>query len=197
MKRKIAALACVMGLVVAAGVLSAQDASAPPSTLAIEIESLEKEVASLSGTEKVEKATKKVNEMKTVLASTNELLEKVRSEEQDILKLNCINDKLAAIKGFLKVSEQSHDSLKLAVTAGDKQAENHHYTLVAIAGQKVGVLGEEAMVCAGEVLRFAEDTVVERTIDPNIALVDPILLDDNEYHFDQLMDRLPELTAFN
>lgn len=197
MKSKIAVLACVAALVAAAGILSAQDSSTPPSTLAVEIASLEKEVASLSGAEKVEKATEKVGEMKTILTSTNELLEKVRSEEQDILKLNCINEKLAAIKGFLKVSEQSHDSLKQAVTANDKQAENHHYTLVAIAGQKVGVLGEEALVCAGEVLRFAEDTVVERTIDPNVALVDPILIDDNEYHFDQLMERLPELTAFN
>lgn len=179
------------------GVVNAQEEAPRPTTLASEIANLEEEVASLNGPEKLERAAEKVEQMKSTLGSTNALLEKVRTEEQDILKLNCINEKVAAMKGFLKVSEQSQESLKLAVSAKDTQAEKHHYTLVAIAGEKVGTLGEQAMVCAGEVLRFAEDTVVDRTIDPNIANVDPILIDDNQYDFDLMLDRLPELTAFN
>jgi len=195
MRKKLLAICFVFCASLVLGVVNAQEFRT--TTLAAEIANLEQEVTSLSGPEKISRATEKVNQMKETLSTTNTLLEKVRTEEQDILKLNCINEKVAAIKGFLKVSEQSFESLKIAVSAQDLQAEKHHYTLVAIAGEKVGTLGEQALVCAGEVLRFAEDTMVDRTIDPNIAEVDPIVIDDYLYDFDLLLDRLPELTAFN
>lgn len=183
-------------LTLALSFVSAQNSEAP-STLASDIANLQSEVDTLTGPEKIERATEIVNGMKSTLTGTNEVLERVRTEEQDILKLNCLNEKVAAIKGFVKVGEKSHEELKSAVSAGDKEAEKHHYTLVAIGGEKVGELGEQALVCAGEVLRFSEDTVVDRTIDPNIAEVDPIIIDDSEFDFDLAMERLPELTAFN
>ncbi len=165
-------------------------------TLSSEIEILEQEVANLSPEEKVERAVEKVDGMKVVLDSTSELLEKVRKEERDILKLNCINEKSAAIKGFVKVSEQSFGSLKTSVGKKDVQSQNHYYTLIAISGQKVGGLGDEARVCAGEVLQYSDGTVTEVVIDTDIAEFDYLVVDRADFDFEYAEERLPELTLF-
>lgn len=184
--------------VIVFGYAVAQDSPQTPSTLAMEVESLEQEVADLSGEEKLEKSVEKIEGMKTVLTDTTKLLEKVRTEEKDILKLNCVNEKQTAIKGFVKVGEQSYSKLKDAVDGSDGESENHHYTLISIAGQKVNDLGEEARVCAGEVLRFAGETQVDTKIDPDIADIDPVAdaLGDPTYDDLVILETLPELTPF-
>ena len=196
-KSKTLTLLALSLLVLVGGWAYAQEGKKSPSTLAAEIESLEKEVAGLSGEEKLSKSVEKVDGMKESLDNTASLLEKVRKDEKDLLKLNCINEKMAAIKGFLKVSEQSYGNLKDATVSDDEEAENHHYTLISIAGQKVGNLEEEAQVCAGEVLRYSGDPVVEKTIDPEVASVNPIDTEaDRPYDDDYVRERLPELTPF-
>ncbi len=173
-----------------------QGNEARSATISSEIEILEKEVANLSPDEKVERAVEKLDGMKIVLTSTSELLEKVRKEERDILKLNCINEKSAAIKGFVKVSEQSFDNLKAAVAKKDRQSQNHHYTLIAISGQKVSGLGDEAHVCAGEVLQYSDGTVTEVVVDSDIADFDYLVVDHDDFDFEYAEERLPELTLF-
>ena len=54
---------------------------------------------SLSGTEMVSRSETNIDTMEGVLSSTLSLLESTRQEEKDLLKLNCINAKLAAVKG--------------------------------------------------------------------------------------------------
>jgi len=157
---------------------------------------IEQQSQNLSPEEKLEDAQKKIAQMKLVLGQTQDLLEKVRKEEKDILKLNCINEKLSAVKGFVKVSEQSYVNLKQSVERDDTEAQRHHYTLIAIAGQKVDNLGEEAKVCAGEVLRYAEDTKVDRHVNPDIADVEVIEIDNDAFNDRFATDRLPELTPF-
>jgi hypothetical protein len=134
--------------------------------------------------------------MKGVLTDTNGLLEKVREREQDILKINCINEKLAAIKGFLKVSEESYTNLRDAASRNDEEATIHHYTLVSIAAQKVNDLGEEARTCVGEVQMFADETVVDRREAPDIADVEVVTIDDDAFDDAFVTETLPELTPF-
>ncbi len=196
--KRIAIMLCAALLsVVSLGIAVAQSDDEKPSTLAMEVESLEAEVANLSGEEKLERSVEKIDQMKDVLAETSALVDKVRNEEKDILKLNCVNEKQAAIKGFVKVGEQSYAKLKEAVDNDDNEKENHHYTLISIAGQKTNNLGEEAKVCAGEVLRFAGDTVVDTEIDPGIADVNPTeAIDDMAYEDIAVAEDLPVLTVF-
>lgn len=152
-------------------------------------ELLDEDVESIPNEQKLTRAQTKIKEGKKVLENTRSLLEKARSEEKDIIKINCINDKLAAIKGFLKVSEQSYVKLKEAVNSGDQEASNHHYTLVAVSAQKIKKLDEEANLCVGEVQRYAEGTSVEMNVDAELP-------EDPEYLTQEPTESgtLPEMT---
>lgn len=201
LKLALTGLIAVLGL--CGGVALAQqeaveeEPTAPSSKPLAFDDDVEQEARLLSPQEKVERAQKRIQEMQETLVSTTELLEKVREEERDLLKINCINEKLAAMKGFLKVSEQSYVNLKDAVSRSDTEAEVHHYTLIAIASQKVRDLGEEALTCVGEVQVFADDTNVDRREDPDIADIELITIDDDFFDDDFATDELPELTPFS
>ncbi len=151
---------------------------------------LDEDVKSLSSKEKLSRAAKKIKRMRTTLNNISELLQTVRDKERDILKINCINEKHAAIKGFLKVSEQSYIELKSAVDKGDGGSADHHYTLIAVAGQKVRSLAEEARLCTGEERRYGGKPKVKVSL-PN----------DGDDHVDipddsSLTEDLPALTPY-
>ncbi len=152
---------------------------------------LDEDIGDLTPEEMLERATDMVASMEVTLENTNELLAQARQEDRDILKINCINENLASIKGFVNVAEQSLESLAEAVEVdNNEEAAEHHYTLISIAGQRVNHLGEQARVCAGEELRYAEDMVLEVDIDPDIG--DP----DRDFMEDEVLERLPEKTPY-
>ena len=143
--------------------------------LAKEKQSLvDEDLDSMSGQQKLERGETKIKESRESLAETNTLLEDARDQEKDIEKINCINDKQAAIKGFLKVAEQSYVKLKKVVSEGggeedDTEESNHHYTLISISKQKIAKLTEEARICTGAIQRYAKGTKVNMKVDDDIA----------------------------
>jgi hypothetical protein len=152
---------------------------------------IDEDIEGMSGQEKLSRGQGKIKDSRESLAETNTLLEDAREQEKDIRKINCINERLAAIKGFLKVSEQSYVKLKKAVSDGDTEEANHHYTLISISNKRVDKLTEEARICTGEVQRYAEGTKVDMKVDDDIA-------DGTDFTTDgagELM-ALPELTPF-
>ncbi len=153
---------------------------------------LDEDIDALTKEEMVERAEARLGAMRVTLESTTELLEHARQDERDILKINCINENLASIKGFVNVGEQSYESLKQSVDVNnDHEAAAHHYTLISIAGQRVTALGEQARVCAGEELRYAQDSVLEVTVDPRIGEPDQRFMDDED-----VLGRLPEMSPY-
>ena len=151
---------------------------------------LDEDIESLSADQMLERGETRVAAMRVTLEGTTELLDAARRDERDILKINCINENLASIKGFVNVGEQSYESLVEGTQAGDDEAARHHYTLISIASQRVTQLGEQARVCAGEELRYADDAVLEVTIDPDMGGPD------QEFSDEEVLDRLPEKTPF-
>ena len=154
---------------------------------------VDEDIDSMSSKQKLERAETKISGSRKSLEETNALLEKAREKEQDIQKINCVNDKLAAIKGFLKVAEQSYVKLKEAANNDDTEEANHHYTLISVSKQKIDRLTEEARLCAGEVERYAEGTEVEVNVDDDIS--EP----DAEYvprRRSADLEVLPELTPY-
>jgi ABC-type transport system involved in cytochrome bd biosynthesis fused ATPase/permease subunit len=153
---------------------------------------IDEDIDALSNQQMLDRAQKKIKQAKTKLANTNSMLDSARADDKDIGKINCINDKQAAIKGFLKVSEQSYVKLKEATDEGDGQAAKHHYTLIAVSHQKVDKLTQEAQMCAGDIQRYSDETNVEMNVDGQMP-------DDPEYLSDDeaigVMD-LPELTPY-
>lgn len=160
---------------------------------------IDENVDDLSGEEMLERAQKEVADMRAVLEAADGQLSEARANEKDILKVNCINEKLAAIKGFVKVSEESYVSLKESVETNDREGMTHHYTLVAVAGQNVRGLGEEAQLCTGEEQRYVGESLVE-VDEPQSAIglqqseaTESWVVPETD---DTVANQLPELTPF-
>lgn len=171
----------------------AVDADSPESAEADSLGDMslvDEDIEAIPNTEKLSRGAAKIEQMRGTLAQTNQLLERVRSQDEDIVRVNCVNEKVASMKGFVKVAEQSYTSLNAAVSAKDDGAATHHYTLISVGSEKVRTLASEAALCTGEEMRFSGDT----EIDVNTP-------DTGEEGFEEpsdvlLVTDLPELTPF-
>jgi hypothetical protein len=107
--------------------------------------------------QKVQKADEYLARMRQDLKQVLARLEDARSEK-DIVKLNCVNEKLAQVKGLLRVAEQADVALQESVARKDGGAEAE-FQKISIAKVKVDQLRAEADQCVGQ-LAYAVD---ERT----------------------------------
>lgn len=94
-------------------------------------------------------------------------------KDKDIVKLNCVNDKLTQVKGHMTVTDQSMSSLATSTARGDDPARQHEFTRLTILYQKVVTLGTEAEQCIGEDVSYVGATRVDVEIDPSIPPGDP------------------------
>ena len=113
-----------------------------------------------------------ISRMKKVQGEVEKLAKKAR-EDKDIIKLNCVNDKLIQIKGNMNLAEQTRDALKTAAATNDDGSRNHEFAKLTITYQKVTVLGQEAEACIGEDIAFVGQTQVDVEVDPDITKEDP------------------------
>jgi hypothetical protein len=95
------------------------------------------------------------------------------SKKKDIIKLNCVNDKLIQLKGHLTVADQTMGQLNVALQRSDTGARQHEFTRLTIIYQKVLVLGTEAENCIGADVSYVGPTKVDVDIDPTIPADDP------------------------
>ncbi|HEX3694645.1 MAG TPA: hypothetical protein VH374_04580 [Polyangia bacterium] len=102
-----------------------------------------------------------------------QVLEDTAKNQKDIIKLNCVKDKLVQGKVNLNLAEQSMTALQESIARADEGARTHEFTRLTIVNQKVLVLGAEAENCIGEDLSFVGATRVDVEIDPNIPQTDP------------------------
>lgn len=123
--------------------------------------------------EKVKVSNESVGRMRNVLREVLGKLEEARNS-RDVIKLNCVNEKLTQIKGLLRISEQSDVQLQEAVAKKDSASSEHEYTKVTIAGSKVDKLRSEAEQCIGQLaFRTAENLSVEVAEPENLPKGDP------------------------
>ena len=93
--------------------------------------------------------------------------------EKDIIRLNCVTDKLVQARVNVNIAEQSMATMQESIARHDEGAETHEFTRITIVNQKVTVLGAEAENCIGEDLSFVGATRVDVEVDPNIPQYDP------------------------
>ncbi|MDY7229015.1 hypothetical protein [Hyalangium rubrum] len=105
--------------------------------------------------EKLERSAKAIAGMRTALREVLEKLEEAR-RTKDVVKLNCVNEKLTQIKGLLRISEQADVGLQESVARKETTSAEHEYTKVMIAQQKVSQLRSETEECIGQ-LAFRTD----------------------------------------
>ena len=177
MKTSLALMAAVSVAVAAAplgGVAAeppaAAEAPAPkpafvPSAIAPAVKS------SLSDAEKVEKSAEAIARMKAGLKQVLARVEDAR-KEKDVIKLNCVNEKLTQIKGLLKVAEQSDVALNEALASKQPSADTE-FAKVTIARGKVEGLKADADQCIGQLAYVIDEkTTVDVSQPTNLPNVD-------------------------
>ena len=103
----------------------------------------------VSDADKLQRSTEFLNQMRAGLKVVLSKLEEARASK-DVVKLNCVNEKLTNIKGLLRISEQADISLQEAVAKKEEQGAEHEFTKVTIARQKIEQLKAESEQCVGQ-----------------------------------------------
>jgi len=114
----------------------------------------------LTDAQKLEKSAGNLEQMKSALKGVLSKVEEARSEK-DVVKLNCVNEKLTQVKGLIKVAEQADIALHEALTAKDPAADAE-FTKIGIARSKVDALKGDAEQCIGQLAYIVDEkTTVE------------------------------------
>jgi hypothetical protein len=115
-----------------------------------------------------------LGQAKEYFKNMNEILKRITNlqdqskRQKDIIRLNCVTDKLVQSKINLTIAEQSMVSLQESIARADEGGRAHEFTRLTIVNQKVTVLGAEAENCIGEDLSFVGATRVDVEVDPNL-----------------------------
>ena len=96
----------------------------------------------------------------------------IAKKQKDIIKVNCVSDKLLQIRGHRSVADGAIANLNDAKAKGDLDGSNHELSRVRILQQKVMTLNTEAENCIGQDLNYVGLTTVKLEIAPNIPSQD-------------------------
>lgn len=122
----------------------------------------------LSDQRKLGLATTYLSEMKGVLSNVLGILKSAR-DEKDVIKVNCVNERLTSIKGLIRISEQADITLQESVAKGEKDTATHEFHKISISHQKIKILKTEAEQCVGELAFAVGKTTVEVEVDDNLV----------------------------
>jgi hypothetical protein len=131
-----------------------------------------RKTVSLSPQETVQQSRDYQAKMQDTLKRINVLQDRAK-KDKDVIKLNCVSDKLVQVKGHLAVTDQSMTALQTAIARSDEGGRQHEFTRITILYQKVLVLGTEAEGCIGEDVSYVGSTRVDVDVDPNVPQEDP------------------------
>lgn len=104
-------------------------------------------------------AERAISDLQTILKRVLDLQQAAR-KSNDVIKLNCVNDKLLQLKQLLNIAETGRTNLTEAIAAQNAAEQAHQHNQIKVAGEKGGVLRDEAEECIGEELSFLGDTEV-------------------------------------
>jgi hypothetical protein len=117
-------------------------------------------VVNVPDNEKAARSRQAIAHMREILTTVIKHLEEAR-RERDVVKLNCVNEKLTSVKGLLRVSEQSDVTMQETLARRDPENAAHEFEKIMIAERKCDILLAETEACIGELAVYAGDTQVE------------------------------------
>lgn len=89
--------------------------------------------------------------------------------DKDVIRLNCLLDKLTQVRVNASMLDQALQSLQEAVSRRDESAQLHEYTRVTIVNQKAQVLRTEADACIGAETNYIGATKVMVEVPQDIS----------------------------
>lgn len=87
------------------------------------------------------------------------------TEDADMMRVTCLNDKLTQIDGNLRTAQQHLRSLRKANDGGVRE---HEHRMIAVVGQKLDVLGQQSAQCVGQDLFATGETTVDTDVDTDM-----------------------------
>jgi hypothetical protein len=115
-------------------------------------------LAGLSTAEKARRSAEDLSGMRSALKDVGARAEAAR-QAKDVVRLNCVNERLTQIRAFLKVAEQAGRASQEAAARRDPSVDVE-LAKVEVARSKVDALRAESEKCVGLVAYAAEE---ERT----------------------------------
>ena len=106
-----------------------------------------------------------VVESGAALSTTVSGLIREATEDNDVMKVTCLNDKQTEIDGNLVTAQQHLAALRGATDAGVRA---HEHTMLMVIGQKLDVLGQQAGQCVGQDLYETGETDIDTIIDEDM-----------------------------
>lgn len=114
----------------------------------------------LSNSEMINQVTEYKKRMEDVAKRIQVLIEEAR-KQKDIIRINCLTDKVVQVKANQNIADRSGQALQDAAARNDRDAAFHEYTRITIVNQNVQVLSGEAEACVGEDLSYVGATRVD------------------------------------
>jgi hypothetical protein len=150
--RKLLASAILLGLTSGAVLLSAQPAPEEaeptpdmnvPMSKEAQLTPGEMETRSTELSAQAEKDRQRIDQLKAE-----------SRKQKDIIKLNCINDKLLQVKQLLNLLDDALSRLAHAIASGDEAERYHRFTIITVSAEKINGLRGEAEACIGEEISY-------------------------------------------
>jgi hypothetical protein len=137
-----------------------------------------KKQADLTGTEMQTNADSLLAKMRETLKRVVEV-RGIAKRQKDIIKLNCVNDKLLQVKQLLNIAEGSRTNLDASIADNDESGRYDYYTNIVYSHDQTLALGAEAENCIGEDLSYLgpSETTVEGGNEPD----DPTQAEDPDF----------------
>jgi len=106
-------------------------------------------------------------------------LQGIARKQKDVIKLNCVNDKLLQIKQLVNIGEANKTNLDEAIARDDESGRYDFYSNITIANDQVQTLGAEAEQCIGQDLSFLGPT--ETTVEGGNEPDDPTVTEEPDF----------------
>jgi hypothetical protein len=121
----------------------------------------------LSGAEMLESGEELVEEMESAEQRVAASLADELDDPDDAQQIEFIQERLAAITGFVQVGQNALGNLRIVVS-GDRNEAVHNYNLIFVSAQRVRVLELQVQQSTGGLSRYTGDTVITPNIDERI-----------------------------
>ncbi|HLT30868.1 MAG TPA: hypothetical protein VK013_12550 [Myxococcaceae bacterium] len=136
-----------------------------------EVPSARTDPDSLTDGEKLQQSTRTIASMRADLTQVLKSLDDARAS-RDVVKLNCVNEKLTELKGLLRISEQADVALQEAIAARDEVAVRHEFTKLDIAGSRGRSLRSESARCIGQLAFQTDENLMVEVEEPESVFAD-------------------------
>jgi hypothetical protein len=83
-------------------------------------------------------------------------LKEVAKKQKDLIKLNCVNDKLVKLKAQINITENANDALQASLSSGSDERFTL-FTDLSNDGKQVSDIENEGAACVGEIELYKQE----------------------------------------